>query len=186
MAKENGTTNPKPDWTFGISLKKHLFLIDGYPIPANIAQWMEIMRGNHYAFLNLEGKSYIGSMLDAWNQACLGGATLVSAYRRVLATFGVPDIVRADMRTFVFSATLDPSSMQIWVHWAEVPDPGAIPNYHMTKHDSCAIDNEQTFGPLGKVLNNILDYGCGDRFKDQQALYDSIRVYAAETSGAGC
>ncbi|KAL8800747.1 MAG: hypothetical protein Q9182_004952 [Xanthomendoza sp. 2 TL-2023] len=158
----------------------------GYPIPAHIALWMEIMRGIHYVFFIIEGESYIGSMLDAWNQACLGGATLVSAYRRVLATIGGPDIVGAYMRTFVFPATLDPSSMQTWVHWTEVPDPGVISNYHLTKLDSCAIDNEQTFGPLRKVLNNILVYGCGDWFKDQQALYDSIRVYAAETSGVGC
>ena len=125
---------------------------------------MEIIRGIHHAFFIIEGKSYISGKLDAWNQAYLKGAALVSAHRRVLATFGVPDIVGADMRPFVFSTTLDPSSMQIW---AEVPTPSAILNFHMTKLDSCAIDNEQTFGPLRKILNNILDYGRGDRLKDQ-------------------
>lgn len=177
LAKESGMTNPKPNRTFGISMRKRLFPINGYPIPADIALWMEIMRGIHHSFFIIEGKSYQGSLLDAWNQVNRGGATLVSAARRVLATLGEPDVVGADMRTFVFSATLDPGSMQIWVHWAEVPAPGAIPKYHMTKLDSYAIDNEQTFGQLRKLLHNILDYGCGDRFKEQQALYDGIISY---------
>ncbi|KAL8909957.1 MAG: hypothetical protein Q9171_004723 [Xanthocarpia ochracea] len=177
MAKEDGMTNPKPDRTFGISLRKDLFPI-GFTPPPEIAVWLEVMRGIHHPFFLIEGKSYQGSLLDAQNQACRGGATLVSAARRLLATLNQPDIVGPDTRTFVFSATLSPGLMDIWVNWAEVPSPGALPNYHMNQLMSKAIADEEQFGQLRKTLHNILDWGCGPRFNELEPLYPDIMDYA--------
>ncbi|KAL8993919.1 MAG: hypothetical protein Q9169_005983 [Polycauliona sp. 2 TL-2023] len=177
LAKIDGITNPKPDRTYGISMKKHLFPSEGFPIPPEIAAWLQIMRDIHHAFFILEGKSFQGNMLDAWNQVNRGGATMNSAIRRILATLGFPNIVGADHRSFVFSATLCPGYMDIWVHWVEVPAPGALPNYHMTKLVSKSLDDEESFGKLRKYLHNILDWGCGSRFTGLQSMYDGIVSY---------
>ncbi|KAL8944300.1 MAG: hypothetical protein Q9211_000640 [Gyalolechia sp. 1 TL-2023] len=108
LAKVNGMMNPKPDRTFGISVTKHWFPVEGFPIPPEIAIWLEVMQGIHHAFFIMEGKSFEGNMRDAWNQVSRGGATLNSMARRVMAILGWPDILGADTRTFVFSATLSP------------------------------------------------------------------------------
>lgn len=177
MAKEDGMTNPKPDRTFAISMKKNPLPI-GFSTPPEIAVWLEVMRGVHHPFFLIEGKSYQGNLLDAQNEACRGGATLVGAARRLLATLGIPDIVGPDTRTFVFSATLSPGLMDIWVHWVDVPSPGALPLYYMNKLMSKAIDDEENFGQLRKALHNILDWGCGPRLTDLQPLYPTIMEYA--------
>ncbi|KAL8747097.1 MAG: hypothetical protein Q9184_007650, partial [Pyrenodesmia sp. 2 TL-2023] len=98
MAKEDGMTNPKPDRTFGISMKKST-LPKGFITPPDIAVWLEVMRGIHHPFFLIEGKSYQGNLLDAQNEACRGGATLVGAARRLLATLGIPNMIGADTRT---------------------------------------------------------------------------------------
>ncbi|KAL8931863.1 MAG: hypothetical protein Q9211_006682 [Gyalolechia sp. 1 TL-2023] len=176
MAKEDGMTNPKPDRTFGIFIRKDLFPV-GFSTPPEVAVWLEVMRGVHHPFFIVEGKSYQGNLLDAQNEACRGGATLVGSARRLLSTLGEPDIVGPDTRTFVFSATLSPGLMDIWVHWALVPVPGALPLYHMNKLMSKAIDDEENFSHLRKSLHNILDWGCGPRLTDLQPLYPSIIKY---------
>ncbi|KAL8951670.1 MAG: hypothetical protein Q9222_002376 [Ikaeria aurantiellina] len=183
MAKEDGMTNPKPDRTFGIAISKLESL--GNPsagdlsAPAEIAVWLEVMRGVHHPFFLVEGKSYQGNLLDTQNQACRGGATLVSASRRLLATLGEPDVIGPDTRTFVFSATLAPSIMDIWVHWAELPTQGALPIHHMNKLESKAIDDKANFGLLRKILHNILDWGCGSRLETlRPLLYPAMTNYA--------
>ncbi|KAL9012213.1 MAG: hypothetical protein Q9173_003007 [Seirophora scorigena] len=177
MAKEDGVTHPKPDRTFGVDIEKGPLPI-GFSIPSEIAVWLEVMRGIHHPFFLIEGKSYQGNFLEAQNQACRGGATLVSAARRLLATLGKPDTIGPDTRTFVFSATLSPGLMDIWVHWAEIPSPKALPLYHMNKLMSKAIDDEENFGQLRKALHNILDWGCGPRLTELQPLYPAIMDYA--------
>ncbi|KAI4189852.1 MAG: hypothetical protein L6R41_001169 [Letrouitia leprolyta] len=177
MAKENGMTNPKPDRTFGISMSKHWFPDEGFPVPPEIAIWLETIRGMHHPFFVVEGKSFQGNLLDSWNQANRACATIGSMLRRILTTLGWPDVVGADTRTFVFSATLSPNVMNIWVHWVEVPGPNAMPNYHMTKLVSKALDEEENFGPLRKMLHNILDWGCGPRFETLKPLYAGIVTY---------
>ncbi|KAL8689791.1 MAG: hypothetical protein Q9224_004560 [Gallowayella concinna] len=179
MAKEDGMTNPKPDRTYGIYIRDNIFPI-GFAPPPEIAVWLEVMRGIHYPFFLIEGKSYQGNLLDAQNEACRGGATLVSAARRLLATLGDPDVCGADTRTFVFSATLSPGLMDIWVHWAEVLSTNELPLYHMNKIMSKAIDEETSFGQLRKALHNILDWGCGSRLADLQRLYPAIQSWTEQ------
>ncbi|KAI4096018.1 MAG: hypothetical protein LQ344_001252 [Seirophora lacunosa] len=176
MAKEDGMPNSKPDRTFGVDMERCPLPI-GFSIPSEIAVWLEVMRGIHHPFFFIEGKSYQGNFLEAQNQACRGGATLVSAARRLLATLGKPDTVGPDTRTFVFSAILSPGLMDIWVHWAEVLSPKALPLCHMNKLMSKAIDDEENFGQLRKALHNIVDWGCGPRLTELEPLYPAIVEY---------
>ncbi|KAI4104044.1 MAG: hypothetical protein LQ345_007299 [Seirophora villosa] len=166
MAKEDGMTMSKPDRTFGVDMEKGPLPI-GFSIPSEIAVWLEVMRGIHHPFFLIEGKSYQGNFLEAQNQACRGGATLVSAARRLLATLGQPDTVGPDTRL-----------MDIWVHWAEISSPKTLPLYHMNKLMSKAIDDEENFGQLRKTLHNILDWGCGPRLTELELLYPAIMEYA--------
>lgn len=173
MAKEVGAMNPKPHRAFGISMNNSPLPI-GFITSPEIATWLQVVPSIHHPFFFIEAKSYEGNLLDAQNEACRGGATLVSTARRLLATLGIPDIVGADTRTFVFSATLSPGMKEIWVHWAEVPSQGALPLYHMNRLMSKAIADEENFGQLRKTLHNILDWGCGPRLTDLQPLYPAI------------
>lgn len=68
--------------------------------------------------------------------------------------------------------------MGIWVHWAEVPSPNALPLYYVNKLMSKAIDDEENFGQPRKALHNILDWGCGPRLTERQPRYPAIMEYA--------
>lgn len=80
---------------------------------------MEVAHGQNHSFFIIEGKSNKGSHTDAENQARRGGATLVNAARILYDRISMEDVTGADERTFVFSATVTPEFMAIWVHWAE-------------------------------------------------------------------
>ncbi|KAL8651195.1 MAG: hypothetical protein Q9210_003396 [Variospora velana] len=175
LQKEAGMTNPKPDRIYAVVRTKYKFP-PHFQLPADISVYLEIMKDVHHPFLIIEGKSDRGSPLEAANQACRGGAALVRTARLLRARLGEADVQGADLRTFVFSATLSPGLIELWVHWAEVPAPkeGEITVFHMTKLSSKALDDEHDFGQVRRMLHNILDWGCGARFDQLEPLYEAI------------
>lgn len=131
--------------------------------------YLEVLKDVYHAFLILEGKSNEGSPQEAINQACRAGAALVRAARLLREALGEADFQGADHRTFVFSATMSPGLMEIWAHWAEVS--GETTTFHK------AIDDEQHFGHLRRILHNILDWGCGARLDEQEPVHQAIVAY---------
>ena len=121
MAKVDGMINSKPDHIYGLR-------IDHYPIPhdvtlsAHINSLLEVVPTLHHPFFIIEGRSNSGSKAEVENQACRGGATLVKAARELLEKIGTrsTEATGPDQQTFVYSATLSPGLIDIWVHWAEV------------------------------------------------------------------
>ncbi|KAL8936681.1 MAG: hypothetical protein Q9216_004807 [Gyalolechia sp. 2 TL-2023] len=184
LQKEDGMTNPKPDRTFAIMRDKYKFP-QHFRIPAHIDVYLEVMNDVHLPFCILEGKSHRGSALDAANAACRGGATLVRTARLLRADLGEADVVGADHRTFVFSVTMSPGLIEVWVHWAEVPgrEEDRETDFHMTKLCSRALDDEQQFGQVRRMLHNILDWGCGARFDGLKPLYEAIQSYEQRQRG---
>ncbi|KAL8704613.1 MAG: hypothetical protein Q9201_002233 [Fulgogasparrea decipioides] len=186
MQKQDGMTNPRPDRTYAVSVDKYKSP-QGFWTPADIAVYLEIMRSCHHPFFIIEGKSYEGDLRDARNQACRGGAALVHSARLLRGILGEEDVVGADPRTFVFSATLSPGLLDIWAHWAEVPDAKdkSKPVYHMTLLRSKAIADQENFGQSRRILHNILDWGIGARFTELTSVYEAIvRYEAMKTAGA--
>ncbi|KAL8752071.1 MAG: hypothetical protein Q9184_005859 [Pyrenodesmia sp. 2 TL-2023] len=175
LQKEDGMTNPKPDRTYAIMRTKYKFP-QHFRLPAKISLYLEIVKDVHHPFFIFEGKSNEGSPLDAANQACRAGAAVVRTARLLRAELGETDVQGADDRTFVFSATMSPGLIELWVHWAEVlpEEEGGMVVYHMTKLSSKALDDEQHFGQVRRMLHNILDWGCGARFDNLKPLYEAI------------
>lgn len=193
MMKDAAMTNPRPDKTFALHQEKSKYQWPcDFTMPANIEAMLQIMRSCHHPFLVIEGKSCRGSIAEARNQACRDGAILVNADRQLRAHLNMPDVVGADLRTFVFSATLSPEVLEINVHWAEVPDnrqdpkspdkPWRRPTYHMNNVFTKALADKDpgTLGKLRKPLHNILDWGVGKRFESLEPLYDAIVTYAED------
>ena len=177
MAKVNGMKNAKPDRVYGIQ-------IDKYPIPddVNISVLMnlllEIVPLLHWPFFIIEGESGSGSMDEAANQACRGGASIINASQGLLKEIGEPTVSGSgpDSRTFMFSATVSPTVMEIWVHWAEYREKGHT-LFHMHKLRALALNDDDAAPKLRKIIHNILDWGCGERFEGMKKVYDKIFDY---------
>ena len=188
MAKANGMKHAKPDRVFGIQ-------IHHYPVPNDVKVsilteiLLEVVPLLHWPFFIIEGKSHSGSIAEATNQACRGGASIINASKLLLQQIGEPAITGSapDTATFVFSATISPVIMEIWVHWAEHQEKQII-IYHMHKLRTHAIGDDHNAGKLRKVIHNILDWGCGKRFEEMKKIYDKVfdyerkRVAAEEVS----
>ncbi|KAM0793894.1 hypothetical protein BDR22DRAFT_74718 [Usnea florida] len=177
MAKVNGMKNAKPDRVYGIQ-------IDKYPIPydVNISVLMnlllEIVPLLHWPFFIIEGKSDSGSMDEAANQACRGGASIINASQGLLKEIGEPTVSGSgpDSRTFMFSATVSPTVMEIWVHWAEYREKEHT-LFHMHKLRAHALNDDDAAPKLRNIIHNILDWGCGERFEGIKKIYDKIFDY---------
>ncbi|KAI4142375.1 MAG: hypothetical protein LQ341_003233 [Variospora aurantia] len=172
-------TDPKPDRTYAVNPTKY----------KNPAYFHISAEGVHHPFFILEGKSASGSMMDADNAACRGGASLVRASRLLRWKLGLGTTTAgADWNTFVFSATMSSTAIFIWVHWAEVKgeDDGDT-NFHMTRLKQWFLDDEQQYGSVRRTLHNILDWGCGARFEGLRPLYEAIVSYdeKKKKTGAG-
>ena len=117
--KEEGQTNPKPDYIYGLRTN-HFKVPSGVSLSAATELLRQVVPSLYDPMLIIEGKSDKGQVGEAINQACRGGATAVKAARMMRERIGQPDVEGPDRRTFLFSGTLTSSVMHIWVHWAEV------------------------------------------------------------------
>lgn len=174
LAKSTGMTNPRPDFTFGV--KRDRFPpLHNVPLPEGIAALLGIAPGMHHAFLIVEGKPDAGSHAEAENQARRGGATLVHAERILRDILGeVADTAGPDEKCFVYSATLTPKVVEVWVHWYEGPNPGY---YHMNRIASHTLNEEKNREDIRMELHNIMEWGGSTRFTEKKDLHDSIHTY---------
>lgn len=173
MAKVNGMTNPKPDRTFGTRIDKYRFA-DDVTISHDIAKLLEVVPRAHNPFFIIEGKSTKGDKAEAENQACRSGAAITNAARMLRAKIGQASPTGVDDQTYIFSATISPGLLDLWVHWVDEPQGAKHPTFHMNKLKTVAIGDEEAFGPLRRMLHNILDWGCADRFDEMVVIYDMI------------
>ena len=188
MMKDAAMTNPRPDRTFAVSPTKHQWP-EGFVLPEKIQAMMEVMKASHHPFLVIEGKSADGSWEEAQNQACRAGTIMVHADRHLRAKVCMEDVFGVDLRTFVFSMTVDPHVVEIHVHWADVPDNRASrvdsakyqrPTYHMNTVFSQALRGPDlgNYGKIRRPLHNIVDWGLGERYDKMEDLREAIVQYA--------
>ncbi|KAL8918609.1 MAG: hypothetical protein Q9208_007253 [Pyrenodesmia sp. 3 TL-2023] len=181
IKRDDHLTKPKPDRSYRVD-PAHCSFREGFRIPVNIEMLLQVADDVYHVFFVVEGKQDQGSQLEALNQACRDGAALVYVARLLRELLGMDDVVGADNRTFVFSATISHGLMEVWVHWAEVfpKEQGRRPKFHMDLLASKAINDEKDFVDLRKMLHNILDWGVGKRKDELQPLHDRIVQYAKE------
>ena len=202
MAKVDHMTNPRPDYIFGLSRRMYDPLPGKSPTHDSKELMRTIVPGMYDPILLIEGKSNKGSLVDAQNQVCRGGAALVNAARKLHESIGEKDVEGADHRTFVFSSTIDPKIMEIWVHWAEVtrinrfkwvdkagPDGETMKVqepysekrvvWHMNFLKSGLLRAESFVGEFRGYFHNILDWRCGGRYYNESKPFYK-KLYAFE------
>ncbi|KAL9128763.1 MAG: hypothetical protein Q9175_007460 [Cornicularia normoerica] len=177
LAKDDGMKNAKPDYCYGIRIDKFSVPSDVI-LSSNMQYLLDVVPGMEHAFFIIEGKSNKGIMGDAQNQARRGGGTLVNAARKLLDCIGEPDIIGADSRTFVFSATMTSDVMDIYVHWAEVKEDQTL--FHMTHLKSKALRDEDLLPELRAILHNILSWGCIDRFSYLTTVREKLYTFESD------
>jgi len=198
--RERVMTNPRPDYAFGLNCT-------GSKPPKDTkfsaeTQWIrEIVPYMYDCMLVIEGKSDRGEAAEAENQACRSGAALVNAARMMRERIGEVDVEGCDDRTFLFSGTLCPDHMELWVHWAEVTYKDAVRkvekatpqgvemvdeqyrkkhvDFHMNLLQSESLRTKNFLDMYRPFLHCILDWGCITRFNTN--LKDHYeRIYAWE------
>ncbi|KAL8961323.1 MAG: hypothetical protein Q9193_002111 [Seirophora villosa] len=181
IKQDDHLTKPMPDRSYAVNPAYCNFPED-FRIPVDIETYLQVAEDVYHIFFVIEGEEDQGSQLEAINQACRDGAALVHVARLLRERLGMADVVGADDRTFVFSATISHGLMEVWVHWAEVfpPEQQRRPRFHMTLLASKAVNDEKDFKDLKKMLHNILDWGVGMRKDGLQPLHDRIVEYTKE------
>ena len=179
MAKQHGMKNPRPDYCYGLTP-------DTFPIPRgvmiaqDIRELLQVANGVYHAFLLIEGKADRGELAHAENQAARGGATLVKASRTLLEKSGEPDVIGVDERTVIFSAAMNQTVVEIWLHWADVIAPEGIEetvvNYHSNKLVTRALGEDDQLFDTRRLLHNVLNWGCNTRKAALLKLHE--RLYA--------
>ncbi|KAI4117557.1 MAG: hypothetical protein LQ345_002236 [Seirophora villosa] len=181
IKQEDHLTKPVPNRSYAVD-PAHCNFPEDFCIPVDIEMYLQVAEDVYHIFFVVEGKQDQGSQLEVIKQACRDGAALVHVARLLRERLGMADVVGADDRTFVFSATISHGLMEVWVHWAEVfpPEQQRRPKFHMTLLASKAVNDEKAFRDLKKMLHNILDWGIGKRKNGLQPLHDRIVEYTKE------
>jgi len=168
--------NSKPDFVFGLLPTKFPSLTDA-PMPANIEALLGIAPGMYDPHLIVEGKADSGSAAEAENQARRGGATVVHANRMLRATVGdLPDVDGPDYDSFIYSATMSPKLLELWVHWYQGPECKQV--FHMNRIATLPLYGYENLDAIRTRLHNIMEWAAVDRFTQRQSLYQKIHDYA--------
>ena len=170
MRKDQGMKQPKPDRIY--CLQPELFSPPaGVTIPPFTEFCLTILTLLWHCFFLVEGKSAQGIIAEAKNQACRAGAAAVYRLRLFLDEIGEIDPGPGfDSRTYIFSMTIHPDGLTIWVHFAEMQKDGITVHYHMCKIFSAEFDDYERLGMARRYLDNIQDWGSGKR-KEELKTY---------------
>lgn len=168
--------NPKPDFVFGLLPTKFSSPTDA-PIPENIKALLGIAPGMYDPHLIVRGKADTGSAAEAENQARRGGATIVNANRMLRATVGdLSDVDGPDYESFVFSVTISPKLLQLWVHRYEGPECRQV--FHMDSIKTLPHYEYENLDAIRTALHNIMERSVDDRLLQRQPLFQKIHDYA--------
>ena len=175
-------TNPRPDIAFGLA--PEAFSEEEDVINDRYQMYAQVSQGIYHPWLLVETKTTSGTIEDVENQCCRGGAAFVAAARTMIHDAD-PDAARssrgADFQSIAFSVALVPTLANIFCHWAEVKSPEEVV-YHMHIIKSYAIRDMDSATALHHSVDNILDWGVGDRKRNMQEV---LRKIAERNAGTG-
>ena len=180
LEKKPGIPNPVPDLAYGLDE-------DSFSAKENLTnQYLEMIAalspGMYHTFFVLEFKGYQGTIVDAENQACRGGAAIVQATRTMEVEAGlVIGNNEYNDGSFAFSLAMDPNDAKLYVHWAEYSQSPKI-IYHMQMLDSFCLKLPPQVDRLRVTLNNVLDWGVLQRQAYIKTLLSPIQDKLVKTS----
>lgn len=177
LSKADGMKNPKPDRCFGLDP-------ECFPVPQDIALSQDIhtlLRIAPYImhpFLIVEGKASKGDIAEARNQAARGGATLVRAFRILLAEIypsrdDDTTQLGPDRATICFSVTFSPDIIEFWIHWADVVAQKPV-QYHMNLITGAYLRLHDSVVESRRMLHNIINWGCNTRRNDLNRFHEAL------------
>ena len=166
---------PRPDLTYGLKrtafTKEERVINDAYPLTSELTNRL------YHAFFIVECKTS-GTLEEAENQCCRGGATMVNARRQFndhirsssssssshIASHNSSDGSYADLNSCAFSLALTPSIAHLYIHWAEIRLDKEV-FYHMTLMDTYSMmkPSGKDIQSLRHDINNVLNWGILQR-----------------------
>lgn len=173
-------TNPRPDIAFGLT--EEAFSEAENVVNNRYQMYSQVSQGIYHSFLIVETKSN-GTIEDAENQACRGGASLVCATRLMLRDSdpnGTTTKTGADLASIAFSIALVPTVAHIFCHWAEVKSADEVV-YHMHMIEAFAVRNKESAFAFHSAINNILDWGTDERKVQMQGVLNKIHDQTENT-----
>lgn len=66
----------------------------------------------------------------------------------------LPDVDGPDYESFIFSVTISPELLELWVHWYEGPESKQV--YHMNKIKTLPLVEYDNLNAIRTVLHNIM------------------------------
>lgn len=161
LAKERGMKNPKPDRTYGLAVN-NIPPPDQALLRDETNALLNAIPGLQHVFFLIEGVSSSGSLAKAINQACRGGTVAIYIQRLILAAIGqLRTDEGPDRQTYVYTATINDSSMSFYVNFAHTR--GQNVSYYMEHIYTYALRSEDALLYLRLVCHNILDWGVRTR-----------------------
>ena len=178
--KDMGLTEPKPDFTYGITEPKRIPDAEVH-VPKQLLAYLGVAPHMRYPFYVEEYKSAEEGIVTAEHQAMRDGAVLVRArmeLNRVLKPAGWVPPVGADMDSFVFSCAWTPDIAKIFVNWYE-RFPNGKEVFHMTKvGSSYRMDHRDDIKQMRHDVHNIFDWGLLTfRWRSQQVWEEIVAHY---------
>ena len=171
-------TVPKPDLAYGID--EDAFTTKESWINARNPMFSEISPRLFHTFLVVEFKSEDGSIEDAKNHASRSAGALISGMRNLDNFTSSGSIKKGpDHRTFVFSLAVSIQTAQLYVNWANVGHGGSVV-YHMHFLAEYSLKVGSRLGEFKKHIDNILDWGIGQRKEDVQEMLNDIYANSKE------
>lgn len=176
LKKDDNMLTPRPDRCYGL-LRNWIPVPNGMQLSPEIRNLIEPCSSLSHPFFLIEGKSNKGDKFGMQLQARRGGASLVNAMRQLLTKIEEPLVTESgvDDRNFVFSATMFPGLIEIWVHWAELEDGRAI--FHMNSIKSFATKDSDHLRQARKFLNNIMTWGLDLKVRRLNELHEKIYTW---------
>ena len=163
LEKTPGMTNPRPDYAYGFTPEKLHFPFSTAAF-SEISALLDVVNGMLFTFFIIEVKGSAGNIAEAENQACRSGATLINAHRQLVARTRLlreKEPPGPDEDTFVFSCSLGPLTMDIWLHWAEVGEHETL--FHMNRLGAHHLADPDQLSLLRQKLHNIFDWASLSR-----------------------
>ncbi|KAL8808575.1 MAG: hypothetical protein Q9200_004238 [Gallowayella weberi] len=191
-------SNPQPDIIFGTSIKAN-YTKEERAVISTYTTVAQISLGLAFPFFSVEAKTS-GNFEDGVNQACVTGAAMVEALRKLKVLADPPkpkakgtkdktklpkDGAIFDTGSIAFSMVLMPKFAEINVHWVEISKQGEKVTYHMTSIGSYALKYPESLKACRAAANNILDWGLGERNRDIKGLLKKILDREAKMAAKG-
>ena len=177
--KDPSMTDAKPDrlWGFFAQDFKSSYEVQ---IPPEVGSFLHVVDGFLHPFFIVEGKGNSGSQAASECQLRRGGASLVSAHRKLRDMLGLPDVNAGfDHNTYVYSMAFRPQAADFFIHWRE-KDISGRELFYMTPVKECSLRNDDGIKEARKVYENIMSWGATARKQDLQALHARIKEYALQ------